>query len=89
MSDHVSFELDGVEVTVDPEPGETLLTVLRERLGAVLAARGLLLVGLDLIGGHLTEINVTSPTCFQEITDQTGFNVAQRFVDALEGKLAA
>ncbi|MEY3360379.1 MAG: hypothetical protein RL531_98, partial [Actinomycetota bacterium] len=33
MSDHVSFELDGVAVTVEPEAGETLLTVLRERLG--------------------------------------------------------
>jgi glutathione synthase len=53
-------------------------------LGPVLAARGLLLVGLDVIGGHLTEINVTSPTCFQEITDQAGFDVAAMFLDALE-----
>ena len=53
-------------------------------LGPVLAARGLLLVGLDIIGERLTEINVTSPTCFQEITDQTGFDVAARFVSALE-----
>ena len=59
-----------------------------EQLGPVLAARGLLLVGLDLIGGQLTEINVTSPTCFQEISAQTGFDVAGRFVDALE-RLAA
>ena len=62
---------------------------IAEHLGPILAARGLLLVGLDIIGDRLTEINVTSPTCFQEITDQTGFNVAQRFVDALETKLAA
>jgi glutathione synthase len=48
----------------------------------------LLLVGLDVIGDHLTEINVTSPTCFAEITQQTGFNVAQRFMDALEQALA-
>ena len=53
-------------------------------LGPVLKARGLLLVGLDVIGGHLTEINVTSPTCFQEITDQTGCDVAGLFIDALE-----
>ncbi|RQO55909.1 glutathione synthase [Paucibacter sp. KBW04] len=53
-------------------------------VGPILAARGLLLVGLDVIGGSLTEINVTSPTCFQEITDQTGFDVAKMFVDALE-----
>jgi glutathione synthase len=53
-------------------------------LGPVLASRGLLLVGLDVIGDWLTEINVTSPTCFQEITQQTGFNVAGMFLDALE-----
>ena len=46
--------------------------------------RGLLLVGLDVIGDYLTEVNVTSPTCFQEITQQTGFNVAGMFIDALE-----
>lgn len=53
-------------------------------LGPDLAGRGLLLVGLDVIGDYLTEINVTSPTCFQEITQQTGFNVAGMFLDALE-----
>jgi glutathione synthase len=53
-------------------------------LGVTLASRGLLLVGLDVIGDKLTEINVTSPTCFQEIFDQTAFNVAGMFVDAVE-----
>jgi glutathione synthase len=57
-------------------------------LGPVLGARGLLLVGLDVIGDSLTEINVTSPTCFQEIAEQTGFDVAKMFVDALERALA-
>jgi glutathione synthase len=57
-------------------------------LGPVLAARGLLLVGLDVIGSHLTEINVTSPTCFVEITQQTGFDVAAMFIDALEQAVA-
>ena len=57
---------------------------IAEALGTVLAARGLLLVGLDIIGSHLTEINVTSPTCFQEISKQTGFDVAALFMDALE-----
>lgn len=61
---------------------------IAEALGPVLAARGLLLVGLDVIGDCLTEINVTSPTGFQEITQQTGFDVARRFVDALEAALA-
>ena len=53
-------------------------------LGPELGRRGLLLVGLDVIGNYLTEINVTSPTCFREITEQTGFNVAGMFMDALE-----
>ena len=57
---------------------------IAEALGPILAARGLLLVGLDVIGGHLTEINVTSPTCFQEISDQTGCDVPALFIDALE-----
>ena len=60
---------------------------IAESLGPVLHARGLLLVGLDVIGDSLTEINVTSPTCFQEIFDQTGFDVAAMFIDALERAL--
>jgi len=46
-------------------------------------------VGLDIIGDRLTEINVTSPTCFQEITQQTGWDVAARFIDALEQQVNA
>jgi glutathione synthase len=57
-------------------------------LGPKLAARGLLLVGLDVIGDWLTEINVTSPTCFREIQDQSGFDVAGMFMQALESKLS-
>jgi glutathione synthase len=57
---------------------------IAEAIGPTLAARGLLLVGLDVIGDFLTEVNVTSPTCFQEITDQSGFDVAAMFIDALE-----
>lgn len=60
---------------------------IAQTLGPVLAARGLMLVGLDVIGGHLTEINVTSPTCFQEITEQQGCDVAALFIDALETAL--
>jgi len=69
------------------QPLSTRDREIAEALGPVLAARGLLLVGLDVIGGCLTEINVTSPTCFQEITQQTGFAVAKTFVDALEAAL--
>ncbi len=57
-------------------------------IGPVLAARGLLLAGIDVIGDSMTEINVTSPTCFAEITEQTGFPVAKAFIDALERVLA-
>lgn len=57
---------------------------IAETLAPVLASRGLLLVGLDVIGDWLTEVNVTSPTCFREIMEQTGFDVAGMFIDALE-----
>jgi glutathione synthase len=57
---------------------------IAEALAPILAARGLFLVGLDVIGDHLTEINVTSPTCMVEIATQTGFDVAGAFIAALE-----
>lgn len=53
-------------------------------IAPILAQRGLLLVGLDMIGNQVTEINVTSPTGFVEITEQTGFDVSAMFADALE-----
>ena len=58
-----------------------------ERLAPLLNQRGLFLVGLDLIGAYVTEINVTSPTCFVEITEQTGFDVPQFWLRALEKAL--
>ena len=57
---------------------------IAETLGPTLAAQGHFLVGLDVIGDYITEINVTSSTGFQEITNQTGFNVAGMMIDALE-----
>ena len=62
---------------------------IAEALGPVLHSRGLLLAGVDVIGDCVTEINVTSPTCFQEIYDQTGCDVAFLFIDALEKAVAA
>ncbi|MCM2346012.1 glutathione synthase [Acidovorax soli] len=62
---------------------------IAEALGPVLQSRGLLLAGVDVIGECVTEINVTSPTCFQEIQEQTGCDVAYLFVDALEAVVAA
>ena len=73
----------GVAMPITPRERE-----IAEALGPILVARGLLLVGLDVIGGHLTEINVTSPTCFQEISDQTGFDVPAMFMDALDAACA-
>jgi glutathione synthase len=60
---------------------------IAETLGPVLFARGLLLVGLDVIGDCVTEINVTSPTGFQEIAQQTGFDVATTYIEAIEQAL--
>jgi glutathione synthase len=56
-------------------------------VGPPLAKRGLLVVGLDVIGDYLTEVNVTSPTCFREIQDQTGFDVSGMFLDSLEKRI--
>ena len=69
--------------------GEARPITPREReiaaaLGPTLWAEGLLVVGLDVIGPCLTEVNVTSPTCFVEIAEQSGFDVAGMFADALE-----
>lgn len=57
---------------------------IAEALGPQLKADGLTIVGLDIIGDYLTEVNVTSPTCMVEIFDQAGFNSAALVIDALE-----
>ncbi len=57
---------------------------IAETLAPILFARGLMLVGIDVIGNHLTEINVTSPTCMVEIRQQTGFDAASLFITAIE-----
>ena len=69
------------------QPISTRDREIAETLGPILFSRGLMLVGLDIIGESLTEINVTSPTCFQEITDQMGCDVAALFWDAVESAL--
>ena len=73
----------GVAQPLSPRDLE-IATAIGERL----APRGLMLIGLDIIGTHVTEINVTSPTGFQEVTDQSGVDVAARFIDVLEAALA-
>lgn len=74
----------GVAQPLSPRDAEIAAYV-----GPKLAARGLLLVGLDVIGDYVTEINVTSPTCFVEIAEQTGFDVAEMFAIALERAVTA
>ena len=54
-----------------------------EALAGPLWAEGMLVVGIDVIGPYLTEVNVTSPTCFVEISGQSGFDVGGMFADAL------
>ena len=61
---------------------------IAEAVGPKLLAQGLLLIGIDIIGDYLTEVNVTSPTCFQEISTASGINVAGLFIDAIERKAA-
>ena len=58
-------------------------------IGPVLAERGMLFVGLDVIGGYVTEINVTSPTGVREIDKQSGTDLATLFIEAIERRLAA
>lgn len=71
----------GTGIAMPLSPGERQIA---ETLAPILCDRGLYLVGLDVIGDQLTEINVTSPTCFQEIMQQTGCDVAGLFIDMLE-----
>jgi glutathione synthase len=59
------------------------------RIGPELARRGMLFVGLDVIGGFVTEINVTSPTGVREIDKQCGTDLAGLLMDAIGRRLAA
>ncbi len=62
---------------------------LAAAIGPALAARGMLFVGLDVIGGFITEINVTSPTGVREIDKQFGTDIAALLIDAIDRRLAA
>ena len=57
-----------------------------EIVAPIVKEKGLMFVGLDLIGGRITEINVTSPTCVREIDDQCGTDIATDFIMAIENK---
>ena len=62
---------------------------LAGQIGPTLAARGMLFVGLDVIGGFVTEINVTSPTGIREIDKQCGTSIGDELIAAIERRLAA
>ncbi len=59
------------------------------QVGPTLREKGLLFVGLDVIGEHLTEINVTSPTCIREIDNAFGTDIGGMLMDAIDQKLKA
>jgi glutathione synthase len=61
---------------------------LAAQIGPRLRAAGMLFVGLDVIGGFVTEINVTSPTGIREIDQQSGTDIGARLIDAIERRLA-
>lgn len=74
--------------------GEARLLTDRDReialaIGPTLREKGLLFVGLDVIGDHLTEINVTSPTCIREIDAAYDTKIAEQLMDCIAGKLQA
>ena len=59
------------------------------QVGPEMKRRGMLFVGLDVIGDYLTEVNVTSPTCIRELDDEFGLNIAGRLFDSIEARLAS
>ena len=59
------------------------------QVGPEMRARGMLFVGLDVIGDYMTELNVTSPTCIRELDEQFGLNIAGLLFDAIEARLSA
>ena len=58
-----------------------------EQVAPTLVAKGLIFVGLDVIGDYLTEINVTSPTCIQELDEANGLDIAGQLMDCIEAKI--
>lgn len=71
-----------------PQPLSESDWALARRIGPTLKEKGLYLVGLDVIGDRITEINVTSPTCMREIEDHYAINIAKLLFDALEADVA-
>ena len=59
------------------------------QVGPEMKRRGMVFVGLDVIGDYLTEVNVTSPTCIRELDAQFGLNIAATLFDAIEARMTA
>ncbi len=62
---------------------------IAQQVGPVLREKGLLFVGLDVIGDYLTEINITSPTCIRELEEQRDIVIADRLMDVIAKKLGS
>ncbi len=62
---------------------------IAEQVGPTLREKGLVFVGIDVIGDHLTEVNVTSPTCVQELDKQFGINISGQLMDHIQARLLA
>jgi glutathione synthase len=73
----------------EPRPLTARDLAIAEEVGPELRRRGLLFVGLDVIGDHLTEINVTSPTCAREIDAACGTDIGGRVMEAIARRLRA
>jgi len=71
----------------EARPLTTAQRQIAESLGPKLLAKGLWFVGLDVIGEHLTEINITSPTCVREIDAAFGTDIAGQLIEAIENHL--
>ena len=62
-------------------------TWICKQVAPVLKEKGLIFVGIDVIGDYLTEVNVTSPTCIRELDEQFNINISARLMDSIEQKL--
>lgn len=60
---------------------------IAEQVGPTLREKGLVFVGLDVIGDYLTEVNVTSPTCVQELDKQFGINISAQLMDHIAAQV--
>jgi len=74
--------------TAEPRPLSDRDRWIAEQVGPSLRSRGILFAGLDVIGDHLTEINVTSPTCIRELEAAYGLDIAGDLMDCIERHLS-